>query len=1045
MVGAPEKSGGQTVRPCWSCVAARVRPPGGLSAALLLLLLALALPATFAQQPAGGGLRGAVLDKDFDVPLAGARVTIVELQRSATTDTNGNFLLENVPPGRYTLTVAKSGYERTVLSDIVVAAGRLTDVRVALTGQVYELDELVVSGTDFLSDTEIGLLEIRAEAITLQDSISAELISKAGASDVAGALKLVVGATVVDGKYATVRGLSDRYTGTTLNGVRVPSADPRRRAVQVDLFPTGTIESVTVRKTFTPDQLGDFTGGGVDIRTRSIPDGPLFKISISSEYDENATGNDRFLTYRGGGVPADGTAGSQRALPAIAPSDFPPLPRPSIRPTDQQVADATFYDRLTRAFVPVIGTRRQAPSANSGFRLVAGNRWQFHGDDVLGVIGALSWSHKYDFYENGISNRGGKSGATSPIAIVEPRSDSRGKDELLLGGLATVVYRPSENHEFALRAILNRGAEDEARFQVERTGDTSVEQNQALTYTERNLLSVQLQGRHAWPGALHLGEGDQKIELDWSVSDNSTEQDQPDVRFFRNTFDLTNNSARMPRNSTDSQNTRRIFRNIQEDNLQTAVNAVLEFSARNERTGRVKLGLYHDDTDRTFFQRSFTYTFPFQLGSFLNQAVRTNRGWATFLGDGPDALWTDVFLEPQRIGLAPVRCEPPANPFIPSSNCAAPNQLLWTLTPVGTDVDYGGSQTIDAGYAMMELPLGKRWTVIAGARYETTELSILPVSPFTGLVEAIEQLPDGSRSIVRVPAEQGAALIDEGHWLPALSASWELVPGTMKLRFSGSRTIARPTFRELAPVLTEEFIAGDEFLGNPDLEISRITNWDVRWEWFPRPGDILAASAFYKSIKDPIEVIAFGFANRNFVQPVNYETGSLKGIELEARAGLDRFSKRLAGLAAGINFTWLDSTADVPRFEQQSLADFGLDVKSRSLQGQPSYLLNANVTWDHERWGTSVGLFYTVTGDILLTGAARGLDEGRPDVIQKARGNLDLTASQEIGEHLSLSVKARNLLAGDRETFYSAPDGEEVTRSVRETARTYSFSVGYTW
>ena len=83
---------------------------------------------------------------------------------------------------------------------------------------------------------------------------------------------------------------------------RSPSADPRRRAVQVDLFPTGTVESVTVTKTFTPDLLGDFTGGGVDIRTKSIPDGLILSVSTSREHDSRATGSTDFLTYRGGGV-----------------------------------------------------------------------------------------------------------------------------------------------------------------------------------------------------------------------------------------------------------------------------------------------------------------------------------------------------------------------------------------------------------------------------------------------------------------------------------------------------------------------------------------------------------------------------------------------------------------------------------------------------------------------------------------------------------------------------------------------------------------------
>jgi len=104
--------------------------------------------------------------------------------------------------------------------------------------------------------------------------------------------ELRAGTSIAEGKYATVRGLSDRYTGTTLNGVRVPSADPRRRAVQMDLFPTGTVDSITVTKTFMPNLSGDFTGGGVDIKTKGIPEGPVLGVTLSTP-DADRYGFDR--------------------------------------------------------------------------------------------------------------------------------------------------------------------------------------------------------------------------------------------------------------------------------------------------------------------------------------------------------------------------------------------------------------------------------------------------------------------------------------------------------------------------------------------------------------------------------------------------------------------------------------------------------------------------------------------------------------------------------------------------------------------------------
>ena len=214
-------------------------------AAVLIGAGASPLP-TLAQEGGTGSLRGSVTDKDFEVPIPGVRLTLVEARRATVTNAQGQFVFEGVPAGTYTLTADKDGYERKIVASVSVAPGRLSELRVEMASEVVDMEELVITGADLLSSGEVGILEVRATATVIQDAISSDLIKRAGVSDVTGALKMVTGTSVAEGKYATVRGLSDRYTGTTLNGVRVPSADPRRRAVQMDLFPTGTVDSITV-------------------------------------------------------------------------------------------------------------------------------------------------------------------------------------------------------------------------------------------------------------------------------------------------------------------------------------------------------------------------------------------------------------------------------------------------------------------------------------------------------------------------------------------------------------------------------------------------------------------------------------------------------------------------------------------------------------------------------------------------------------------------------------------------------------------------------
>lgn len=1017
--------------------------------------------ATSAQEGPVGALRGVLVDVDYGVPLADARVTVVEAAQNRTTGPDGSFVFDRLPAGAYTVVFAKDGYGRVTRSGIVVTAGKLSEIRAELSLEVVELDEMVVTGTDLLEGTEIALLEVRADAVTVQDAVSAELLGKAGVGDAAGALRLVVGASVADGKYATVRGLSDRYTGTTLNGVRVPSADPRKRAVQMDLFPTGTIDSVTVTKTFTPDLQGDFSGGGVDIVTKSIPEERIAKISVSGEYSSLATGEDAFLTYRGGGISWSGFESGDRALPDAAKSPPSDAPAPvnysriddnrpgGTRITSEELARrigiAEQYDAFTRSFTPVIGTSRDAPGASFGLSGVWGDRWDTT-SGLFGALAALTYSRKYDFYEGAVNDRVDVQvdpETNTPQFTRTAREDSRGSEELLIGALGTLDWKVGDDHEYSVRFIGNQSAEDEARFQTEDRGTTL--QNQSLKYTQRSLASLQVHGGHRWPDLLASSgaRGFSGLELDWFAAGNLTRQYEPDVRFFRNVFDPTTNTAFFEIGAVpDTLKTRRIFRDIHERSEQASLNLVLPFTQWSDAEGRLKAGIYHEGSTREYDQNSFFYSFQFsQPGS--NEQAAVNNAYGSAVLSGPDALWTDFFLAPERIGLSENRCEPPTTAF-QDRTCAQPSQLLWYANRLADDVVYDGDQTIQAAYAMGDLPLSSKVRLVGGARWESTDLSIVPINEAFGRVSVAFRNENGTYVVdPNVPQEEAVADVSDASWLPSLGLVWEVAP-RMNLRGSWSRTLARPTYRELAPVGTEEFLAGDSFLGNPDLRLSAVENWDVRWEWFQDEGDVLAASLFEKDITDPIELISFVAAGTTYIQPVNYETGRAKGIELEARASLGRWARWLRGIVVGGNYSRIDSEVDIPAEERQNLAVFGLGSDTRRLQGQPADVFNFNITYDNERTGTSASLFYNRTGDTLLTGASVGQDGGIPNVFDVAYGVFDVSVSQKI-DGATVTLRGKNLLSPDRESVYRLPTGEERFKTRRETPVLISLSVAYAW
>jgi TonB-dependent receptor len=594
-----------------------------------------------------------------------------------------------------------------------------------------------------------------------------------------------------------------------------------------------------------------------------------------------------------------------------------------------------------------------------------------------------------------------------------------------MGLLGNFVYQPNENHEVSLRVLGTQSNEDEARFQVEHISPSTVEQNQTLHYSERNLLSNQLHGLHKLGG----GGSDTRWEIDWTAAKNRTEQLEPDIRFFRSQYDLLTFGGLMPPNSTEAQNTRRIWRNVDEDSTLGQVDAKFSFPRFQSREGFVKAGIYSEGSDRGYDQNSYTYIFPTQTGAFNDPRVIANRAVSRFTGDDPYDLWTDVFLNPEHVGLA--------------GAAPAENQLLWTLVPVGNDVDYTGDQRIDAGYAMVSVPLLRWLEVIAGARYESTKIA---VNPFTesGTLEAIVDNGNGNRSLEPISVEEAATDLEDSDVLPSLNLIFK-PRDNMNVRATWSRTLARPTFRELAPVATEEFIFGDEYFGNPDLVLSTIENYDLRWEWFRRPGEVLAVSAFTKSIEDPIELISFSAANRSFIQPVNYEKGRAQGAEIEARTGLDLLGRFFSRLTVGVNATWMDTEVDLPQSERDSLAAFGLDQPTRRLQGQPEMVANANVVYDNENSGTSIGVFYNLNGETLISGAGRGTTDGTPDVFDESYDTLDTSISQLFLKRMTVTLRVKNVLTPTRASVYRTPDGQEAIKSERATPMLIGVGVGMKW
>jgi outer membrane receptor for ferrienterochelin and colicin len=174
----------------------------------------------------------------------------------------------------------------TQLTLAVLASLVMSQVTLAQDSQNEDdvLDEVVTTGTR-LKGTATAVIEERKNQAFVADILGADQISRTGDSDAASALRRVTGLTLVDGKFIYVRGLGERYSSTQLNGAAVPSPDPTRNVIPLDLFPSDIIESLSVQKAFSPSMPASFGGGNVNIRLKTIPDNFLFNMSGNVGYN----------------------------------------------------------------------------------------------------------------------------------------------------------------------------------------------------------------------------------------------------------------------------------------------------------------------------------------------------------------------------------------------------------------------------------------------------------------------------------------------------------------------------------------------------------------------------------------------------------------------------------------------------------------------------------------------------------------------------------------------------------------------------------------
>lgn len=917
--------------------------------AFVLLAAVLSLPLN-AQTPSTGRIVGRIVDATTGAGIADVGVQVVGTTLGVRSGVDGRFAIAAVPAGTVTLQARRLGYAPKTVTGLVLEVGKTLDQSIALATSSVQLTAQVVTAAKERG-TVNEALDGQRSAVGVQNSVTAEQIAKSPDGDAAQAVKRVSGVTVQDGKYVFVRGLGERYTTSSLNGARVPSPEPEKRVVPLDMFPAGLLQTITTSKTFTPDQQGDFSGALIDIKTKEFPASRTGTLQFGSGYTAGATGSQLVAASTVGGEPF-AMVNHQRELPSLV-RNLPNLTTTTLNQGDVNLIVGSFRDSWS-------------PRATTSAPLLNGSA-SFGGNDPLlfghrlGYLVSGSISSGTDVKEGQIralADRGTTRGETVEIDRFAGQTSSQ---SVLWGGLTNLSTLVGSASRLSFNGLFNRSGDNDARVEVGEFTDGAIPVKiTRMQYTQRGIYSGQFAGEH---------QISEVQRLDWAATASGVRRYEPDRTEFLQAFE------------------------------------------RDTPTGPQVLRWYNGGTGsavRTFSdlnENSHEYSAKYQLsvGPAGSQTVLKVGG--LYRATSRDAQSLSYAFSAHNLTNADR--ELPLEQIF-DGRFTTPTSNVFLFAPLAQGGSYVARDKLSAGFAMAEIPLSPAFRLIGGARYERDNLEV-----------------DAASTL-------GSPVFTNKRWndlLPSLALNVKLSE-TQQLRFSGTRTLARPEYRELSPIISRDVVGGENLRGDEALERTRVDNADIRWEMYPTAGELFSVGLFAKHFTLPIErVYGSGSGGTSFVFFTNAKSADNYGVELEIRKDLGALGRRLEPLSVFSNVTLMHS--QIHLFDSTQAAATNL---SRAMVGQAPYVVNAGLTYASLSGSSTATVLYNRVGARITAAGSSPL----PDVIEQPRNVLDFSMRQSIAASVTLRFDLKNLF----DAPYNVMQGT-VTRDYYLTGR--SVNLGFQW
>ena len=527
-----------------------------------------------------GNIKGTVLDKQTKEPLTGATIQITGTAQGVVADIDGNYTL-NVNDGTYTITVRYIGYKDILLNSIKVKAETLLNFEMESDAQA--LGEVSVVAKKNL-EGERALQMERQKATLAIENLGAKEMSIKGISNVEEGVKKITGISIASAGQLIVRGLGDRYSTTTLNGLPIASPNPDNKLIPLDIFPASTVQNITVSKVYDASAFADYSGAHIDISTKENVGSDFLSINFNAGGKFNTLGKDFYRMDRDGSL-----------------FKTPSLDQKLI---DMSLTDFEEYARHNRLFNTSFQVSKKTALPEFGGNIGFGKRFTLGGNEVS-VLGSIGVSNDLQTMDNASIRTLEATGNT----LNEFNYDSY-SNELKIAALGNLGYSFRTSDHIGYTFFYARNAID---TYMRREGVDYEDHHLIGSNNVTHIYSLQ---NHQVNGKHYFGK---QWDLNWSGSYSKTSSDEPDrrqVMFIRE-------DDQIKLFKLNRQETMRYFGSLNEDEWVGDLTASYRFGDNN----KLQAGFTYKDKNRDYMGTRFYYnlnklnptiTDIYDTDSFLN-------------------------------------------------------------------------------------------------------------------------------------------------------------------------------------------------------------------------------------------------------------------------------------------------------------------------------------------------------------------------------------------------------------------------------------------